>query len=455
MQGVHGWRVPGRGWQERLQDVHRCHTARSKTPRRPCLLRICSILLLVASPRALHSAVLAAGNFCAAGAAAALPCLAGTYSNTPGLTAASECTDCPKGSACSTGSTAHALCAPGTIAPALKAETCTDCTAGTFQDTAGQTECDTCTAGSFCVAAAAAALPCVAGTYSNTPGLTAASECTDCPKGSACSTGSTAHTQCAPGTIAPALKSETCANCAGGTFQDTAGQTECDGCTAGYYCAAGAAAALPCPGGTHKPTDDSIVMSSASQCTVCDKGTFCPVGSGAPTDCAPGTFNAQTQQESCTACTAGEYQDEAGKSDCKTCTGATRHDQTTRNACCCVYAPYLLLIATCLIPPCWQPATSVPLAPPRRCLAWLAPTRIQQASKPPVSALTARRGQHAPPARRRMRYVLRAQSRQLSSLRRAPTVLLAPSKIRPVRLSATRALRARSAWQLPPRRCLA
>ena len=106
-------------------------------------------------------------------------------------------------------------------------------------------------------------------------------------------------------------------------------------------------------------------------------------------------------------------------------------------------------------PPCWQPATSAQLAPPRRCLAWLAPTRIQQASKPPASAPIARRDPHAPPARRRMRYVLRARSRQLSRRRRAPTVLPAPSKTRPVRLSATRALRARSAWQLLPLRCRA
>ena len=196
-------------------------------------------------------------------------------------------------------------------------------------------------AGNFCAAGAAAALPCLAGTYSNTPGLTAASECTDCPKGSACSTGSTAHALCAPGTIAPALKAETCTDCTAGTFQDMAGQTECKACTAGYYCAEGAAAALPCPGGTHMPADDcgsgeegsgedgsgedgggscsSIIMSSASQCTVCEQGTFCPVGSKAPTDCAPGTFNAQVQQETCSRCIAGTYQSRSAKTSCDEC----------------------------------------------------------------------------------------------------------------------------------------
>ena len=70
-----------------------------------------------------------------------------------------QCVDCPAGTSCAVGSAEATPCAPGTINPSPKAEVCTNCVAGKFQPTAGQTECDYCTPGYYCSDGAAAALP--------------------------------------------------------------------------------------------------------------------------------------------------------------------------------------------------------------------------------------------------------------------------------------------------------
>jgi hypothetical protein len=89
------------------------------------------------------------GNYCGTGAAAELPCPAGSYSNTAGLQAASACTECPTGSACSTGSTVHVPCAPGTFSSSSGVSACAECGYGTFQNVAGETACKVCPSGSY------------------------------------------------------------------------------------------------------------------------------------------------------------------------------------------------------------------------------------------------------------------------------------------------------------------
>ena len=272
---------------------------------------------------------MAAGNFCAAGAAAALPCLAGTYSNTPGLAAASECTDCPKGSACSTGSTAHVQCAPGTIAPDIKAQTCTKCPAGLFQDVAGNTACKQCLAGHYCAEGAAAALPCPGGRHANQTiiaeigYLRGLDECIICPPGTSCSVGSGTPSPCLPGSYSAEEAAAVCNLCPEGKFTSTSGNTACGDCTAGYLCVEGSSAPQPCRGGTH--ANQTILttigyLSSLDQCVICPEGTSCSVGSAEPKPCLPGSFAASAETASCDLCPAGEFQNHYGKTSCKECT---------------------------------------------------------------------------------------------------------------------------------------
>ena len=161
------------------------------------------------------------------------------------------------------------------------------CPAGSFCPTMPTLQAQDCPAGSYCAEGAAAALPCPAGTYSNTPSLQAASACTDCPVGSACSTGSTAHTPCDPGTIAPDAKSPMCSDCPAGKYQDGSGKISCLDCPAGHYCAEAAAAALPCPGGT---ASSATKATAASACTPVLPGYWAPLGSSAPIECPASGF---------------------------------------------------------------------------------------------------------------------------------------------------------------------
>jgi hypothetical protein len=83
------------------------------------------------------------------------------------------------------------------MAPQPRTGLCAKCVAGTFQENSGSEACVACYAGSYCRVGAAAALPCVAGTFSSATGLAAPEECSACPLGAACSTGATA-----PGALA-------------------------------------------------------------------------------------------------------------------------------------------------------------------------------------------------------------------------------------------------------------
>ncbi|KAL3930332.1 MAG: hypothetical protein SGPRY_001582 [Prymnesium sp.] len=103
------------------------------------------------------------GTYCQRGAASQLPCDAGTYSNATGLSNKSQCSPCPAGSACSTGSTAPILCAPGTSQPQPEQTLCEQCKAGTYQDKEGAIGCKDCRDGSYCPAGAPNPLGCESG----------------------------------------------------------------------------------------------------------------------------------------------------------------------------------------------------------------------------------------------------------------------------------------------------
>ena len=54
------------------------------------------------------------GHYCKEGAAAALPCEGGTFSNETDLQSSDQCTVCPPGTFCFAGSTAATNCSAGT-----------------------------------------------------------------------------------------------------------------------------------------------------------------------------------------------------------------------------------------------------------------------------------------------------------------------------------------------------
>ena len=101
-------------------------------------------------------------DYCALGAAAALPCPAGKRKNATlaVMDSESDCIICPEGTFCPVGSADAQPCAPGTYNDQPQQETCAKCAAGSFQALEGRTACDTCTAGcEHCTARSAQPLP--------------------------------------------------------------------------------------------------------------------------------------------------------------------------------------------------------------------------------------------------------------------------------------------------------
>ena len=65
----------------------------------------------------------APGYWCAEGAAAALPCAAGTYSTSTSLRSVDECTPCTLGHFCGVATVMPQPCTPGSYAPHTGMET--------------------------------------------------------------------------------------------------------------------------------------------------------------------------------------------------------------------------------------------------------------------------------------------------------------------------------------------
>ena len=228
------------------------------------------------------------GSYCAEGAAAALPCKAGTYQNETTLqlnlpmTGPDDCLECPPGSACGTGAVEPGKCSPGTVQPDAGKGTCDKCAAGKYQPDEGEQACVACEPGSFCSKGASAALPCKEGSYSSSTSLTSASECTETEAGHFAPTGSTQQTPCSPGTAASTKGQGTCVPCAAGSFMNVSGQSVCFECPAGSVCTAQATAAVPCPGGTF---GGSTGLRGFSDCEDAPPGSYSQTGSIEPTSC--------------------------------------------------------------------------------------------------------------------------------------------------------------------------
>ena len=137
-----------------------------------------------------------AGYYCPLGAAASLPCDAGTHSGATDLPSALNCSLTDSGFYAPTGSKRQTPCPLGSYDPLLKGkpadpelEQCELCPAGKFAGKTNQTECTTCTMGNWCSEGSSAPTPCDKGKVGARLGLMTPDECDECYAGSWCSAG--------------------------------------------------------------------------------------------------------------------------------------------------------------------------------------------------------------------------------------------------------------------------
>lgn len=263
------------------------------------------------------------GSFCNGTTPAPVLCAAGTYNN---VTAQASCVTCPSRFYCDGVSTAAVLSCPASrYCPAGTGLSAPMCPAGTFSATpnlASASECTPCTPGSYCAtpglstptALCAAGFLCSAGAVDALGRLSANGTTTPCPAGGWCPAGASSPTSCPLGTYSNTtgnIASANCTQCDLGRYCGTTGLSAPTGlCSGGYWCARGNA--LPNPtGGTTTltlPTGSGQLASMAVGGDICPPGYVCRAGSSAPTPCANGTFNAFAGEAvACATCPASYY----------------------------------------------------------------------------------------------------------------------------------------------------
>eukprot|EP00762_Andalucia_godoyi_P006986 ANDGO_07727.mRNA.1 hypothetical protein len=147
-------------------------------------------------------------------------CLAGTKSNTLGITTASSCAQCGAGTWSGSGASSCIQCGAGTYSSAMGANsstTCIQCGAGTYSSVMGANSSTTC-------------IQCGAGTYSSAMGANSSTTCIQCGAGTYSSAmganSSTTCIQCGAGTYSSAMganSSTTCIQCGAGTYSSALG----------------------------------------------------------------------------------------------------------------------------------------------------------------------------------------------------------------------------------------
>ncbi|XP_072885876.1 uncharacterized protein [Hemitrygon akajei] len=250
------------------------------------------------------------GHFCPEGSKYPLPCPAGTYSPTTGLTSEDQCQHCPIGHYCSqlglTDLNQAQLCDPGYICYAGSTVPCpSDGIKGYV-----------CPSGVCCPPGTISELPCNPGTYNPFPG---AGSCLPCPAGTMCINSSTVEPVLCPRGYYCFSKTSVPVPCPEGTYNTLEGASSIDACVscpAGFYCQ-GVANSEPdgpciggyyCQGGARVPIlhSDPVFPLSGP----CTEGHYCPTGTKAPIPCPVGTFKNTTggaSLESCIPCHSGNY----------------------------------------------------------------------------------------------------------------------------------------------------
>ena len=262
------------------------------------------------------------GSFCPLGSPDPVPCPNGTFSNTSGLQAESDCTACLAGSFCiGTGLTAPSgKCMMGYYCP--------------VRTNVSQPIQNPCPAGHFCPEGTPEPIPCRHGEYQPN---TRQPSCIPCPPGFYCTNAISQPLECPTGhycpegtgnVYLPCLKgtynSETggsnltaCKPCLGGHFCEGEGLSQPSGlCDPGYFCRYGSDRA--------RPTESEVsgsgynISDSSESCVVidgrpfgdsglCPVGHYCPTGTTEPMPCPAGNYSDTIGSYICKQCPAGFY----------------------------------------------------------------------------------------------------------------------------------------------------
>lgn len=255
------------------------------------------------------------------------PCPVGSYGDTEGYSNSTQCTICPAGHYCPSGSEAEPATAP-TKCPAGKYNpdegtgqeiNCKLCVAGRACPFEGQiNSTDACGEGYYCPdgTISPTQFSCLPGTFSNRTDLTAGVDCDQCPPGFFCEWATSGlgtlngPKNCMPGFYCPAgSPNPEQFPCPAGSYSDSASLYKADQCTpcpAGYYCIGGqnkttgiCPIGFYCPEGTingevygcPNTTYNSLTGAmSLANCTNCTQAHFCEFRTTVPEECHPGTY---------------------------------------------------------------------------------------------------------------------------------------------------------------------
>ena len=121
------------------------------------------------------------GHYCLEGAAAALPCPAGTRTNQAlaVMTSVDDCISCEPGAYCPIGSPGALSCSAGTFNNAPQQASCRPCAAGSYQNEEGATACKNCAPGHWC--SASEQIPCSLNTFNANRSSHLITDCQRCP----------------------------------------------------------------------------------------------------------------------------------------------------------------------------------------------------------------------------------------------------------------------------------
>ena len=234
------------------------------------------------------------GHYCVADAKTELPCPIGTWGPTHALGSSSECYNCPSGSYCKThGRATYAHCSNWKW-----------CAEGSSTE-------GNCPAGYYCHQNTETLSPCFGGYYCPSTSSEADTPPYRCEKGYYCPPGSYEPQECPWGTVPVEnslriLKSDSCAQCPGGTYSY---EFKCLDCDPGFVCVVGASKAQP-----------QTLESDGGY--PCPPGYYCPIGSSAGSPCPVGFYYSDkgaVKLEDCKPCGAGYYNDLEGQGGCYRC----------------------------------------------------------------------------------------------------------------------------------------
>ena len=185
----------------------------------------------------------------------------------------------------------------GHFVPNIGQNTQTPCTAGTYQDSTGQSHCHEADAGYYVDVSFGDAqitqTPCPGGTYIPTTGSTSPLDCLGADPG-----------HYVDASAGPGQSNQI--PCPAGSYQTLTGQTSCDEADAGFYVELIAQSTqTPCPTGTYNPDYGSA---NSSACKNADVGYYVElIAQSTQTPCPTGTYNPDYGQPYCTNADPGYY----------------------------------------------------------------------------------------------------------------------------------------------------